>query len=82
MSCYPHSQDVSKDLMQLNTHLKRQNFYSASVTSLGLIDRLLVFLEGAMLDSIVNIDGYKLIYTNTFSRIMLENGNYDFELYS
>ena len=77
-----YGQDVSKDLGQVNSFLKKQNLYSASIAGLGVVDKILLFLENSILNSIVDLENYRLISTNTFSRIIMEKGNYDVELYS
>ncbi len=76
------SQNVSKEFSDLNSSIKRENYYSAIINSLALSDKLFLFLEGYMLNSIPDLKNYNLYNTNTFSRIVMQKGNYEIELYS
>ncbi|MGC8764301.1 MAG: hypothetical protein ACP5QT_00225 [Brevinematia bacterium] len=81
-SSISYSQEFSKEIGQLNLSIKKQNFYSASVKGLEIVDKLMLLLEKTMLDSIPEPGDYRLISTNAFSRVVMEKGNYDLELYS
>jgi len=76
------SQNISKEISELNQFLRRQQINSASLQALKIVDSLLLYLENEMLNAIPNLDNYKLINTNTFSRITMEKGDYEIELYS
>ncbi|MGC8771026.1 MAG: hypothetical protein ACP5Q5_07225 [Brevinematia bacterium] len=76
------SQNVSKELGELNSSLRRANIQSSIINSLSISDKLLLFLENFMLASIPELKNYTLYNTNTFSRITMEKGNYEVEIYS
>ncbi len=76
------SQNVSKEVSELNSSLRRANFYSSIINSLSISDKILLFLENFMLDSIPQLKNYTLYNTNTFSRLTMEKGNYEIEIYS
>ncbi|MCX7820645.1 MAG: hypothetical protein N2258_03115 [Brevinematales bacterium] len=76
------SQNVSKEFGELNSSLRRLNLQTSIINSLAISDKLLLFLENFMLDSIPSLTNYSLYNTNTFSRITMEKGNYEIEIYS
>lgn len=76
------SQNIQKDIGSLNRLYIDKNYYSFVETNLSILDNILLNLEKILLDSIPLIQGYTLSQTNTYSRIYLEKGNYEIEIYS